>query len=197
MLHHGTGFMMRLELSTKWPMLLGGCRHTSIKLQNFRQRKKFRPDPQKRIERIPAQRWCIYPRDTVMVLFGPSKGETGAVRSCIRKTNQVIVTGVNMQRVQKVDHDDPRRAKKWVEVEQPLHYSQVSLIDPEDKSPCRVRRRFLESGEKVRVSHRTGAVIERVKHTPTRSNEERMNQSWSPRTTAYADVVERTYVPPP
>lgn len=36
-----------------------------------------------------------------------------------------------------------------VSVESPLHYSNVSLIDPTTGVPCRVAWRYLESGEKV------------------------------------------------
>ncbi len=45
----------------------------------------------------------------------------------------------------------------------PLHISKVALIDPETGKPTRVRSGYLETGEKVRISKRSGSIIEKYK----------------------------------
>jgi large subunit ribosomal protein L24 len=42
-----------------------------------------------------------------------------------------------------------------------VHYSNVMLVDPTTGEPTKVARRFLEDGTKVRVSKKTGQVIEK------------------------------------
>ena len=49
--------------------------------------------------------------------------------------------------------------RKTVQKEYPIHISTVSLIDPEQNVPTRIKYGFLEDGSKVRVSKKSGAVI--------------------------------------
>ena len=45
----------------------------------------------------------------------------------------------------------------------PVHVSKVSLIDPETGKATRVRKGFLESGDTVRISKKSGLIIEKNK----------------------------------
>lgn len=49
--------------------------------------------------------------------------------------------------------------KGIVEREIPLHYSNLALVDPEDRMPCRIKFAFQEDGTRVRVSKRSGRII--------------------------------------
>jgi len=47
------------------------------------------------------------------------------------------------------------------ETEMPLHVSNVAHIDPKDRRPTRIGRKFLNDGRKVRYAKRSGEVIDR------------------------------------
>ena len=82
-----------------------------------------------------------------------------------RKTNQVIVEGINLKFKREYDHEMVKRYKT-LQREAPVHISNVALIDPELKVPTRIRTGYLEDGTKVRVSKKSGAIIPK----PDRSN---------------------------
>jgi large subunit ribosomal protein L24 len=42
-----------------------------------------------------------------------------------------------------------------------MHYSNVNLVDPVHGVPTRVSRKFLETGEKVRIAKKSGAIVPR------------------------------------
>ncbi len=46
-----------------------------------------------------------------------------------------------------------------VEKEEPLHYSNVALVDPEDDKPCRVKFVFTQEGKRARISTRSSRII--------------------------------------
>jgi large subunit ribosomal protein L24 len=72
---------------------------------------------------------------------------------------RVLVSGVNMvKRHQRPSQMDPGGIKEF---EAPLHISNVAHIDPQDDKPTRVGVKVLDDGRKVRVSRRTGEVIDR------------------------------------
>ena len=50
----------------------------------------------------------------------------------LRKTNQVIVQGVNLKFIT-VEDEEMQRRKKVVQKEFPVHISNVALVDPEAK----------------------------------------------------------------
>lgn len=81
-------------------------------------------------------------------------------------------------------------------MESPLHYSNVSLIDPVTKSPVRITWRYLEDGSKVRVTRGTlasGSVIPRPEVLKQRRKPRPVDAGPSDTTAAAAAVV--THVP--
>jgi large subunit ribosomal protein L24 len=95
--------------------------------------------------------------DTVMVISGKDKGATGEVIEVRPKENRVLVRGVNMMK----RHTRPRPPNipgGVIERPAPLDLSNVSLVDPKDKHPTRVRIE-VRDGERVRVSSRSGEKI--------------------------------------
>lgn len=109
------------------------------------------------------KRWKIVKGDHVYVNIGKDQGKTGEVLRVYRKTNRVRVEGiaVNMKRQKASDDGESTGGSK--PVLGTIHYSNVNLIDPESGLPTRISYGFLEDGSKVRVSKRSGHIIERPK----------------------------------
>lgn len=92
--------------------------------------------------------------DTVMVLVGKYKGKTGEVLSVSPKENKVLIAGVNI--VKKHKKPTMNSQGQIVEVEKPIHISNVSLI--EDGKPARVGFK-IEDGKKFRIFKKSGNKV--------------------------------------
>lgn len=100
----------------------------------------------------------IKKNDLVQVIAGKDKKEKkqGIVLKVFPKTNKVVVEGINMiKKHQKPNGDIPGGI---VDMEAPIHVSNVQLICPQTKKPTRVRYETID-GKKVRVSVKSGKVI--------------------------------------
>lgn len=95
--------------------------------------------------------------DTVLIITGKDKGKKGKVLKAMPKANRVIVEGINIQ----TKHQKQTRTEKSEikHVEGPIHVSNVMFYDTKAKAPTRVGYKQ-ENGKKVRVSKKTGAVID-------------------------------------
>ena len=93
----------------------------------------------------------------ISVAFVISAGKQGVVKRVFRKTNRVLVEGMNY--VKKSVKGDEKRKSGVFLMEMPIHVSNVMLLDPIDKKVVRVGFKYLDDGTKVRVSKRSGAVI--------------------------------------
>ena len=95
--------------------------------------------------------------DTVMVIAGKDKGKTGKVVATSPKTNRVIVEGLNMQtKHAKAKQNVPAEIKH---IEGPIDASNVMLYDTKAKEVIKFRYE-VKDGKKVRVSKKTGNVID-------------------------------------
>lgn len=97
--------------------------------------------------------------DKVKVISGKYKGKEGVILKSFPKQNRVLVEGVNIVK----KHQKPSQANQTggiVEVEAPIHVSNVMLIDPSTGQATRVSYK-VENGKKVRVSKRTGEVLDK------------------------------------
>jgi large subunit ribosomal protein L24 len=95
--------------------------------------------------------------DTVVVITGKDKGTKGKVLKAMPKENKIIVEGVNMQ----TKHQKQTRTVK-AEIknqEGPIHISNVMYFDKKADAPTRIGYK-IENGKKVRVSKKTGEVLE-------------------------------------
>ena len=95
--------------------------------------------------------------DTVLVITGKDKGTKGKVLKAMPKENRVIVEGVNMQ----TKHQKQTRTVK-AEIknqEGPIHVSNVMYFDASANAPTRIGYK-VENGKKVRVSKKTGKVLD-------------------------------------
>ena len=109
-----------------------------------------------------AERVAVHVRkgDTVRVMRGDDKGKTGEVIRVFPKRGRVTVKGVNIVK----RHRKARRAEEQsaiVEMEAPIHASNVMLIDPKKDVPTRIRMRIDEDGTKERISVKSGDAIPR------------------------------------
>ena len=96
--------------------------------------------------------------DSVVVLSGKDKGQTGTVRQVMPKEGKIIVEGVNVStRHRKPSQQNPQGGIDRIEA--PMNISKVAVADPKDGKPTRVR--FEErDGKKVRVAVKSGETID-------------------------------------
>jgi large subunit ribosomal protein L24 len=98
--------------------------------------------------------------DEVLVVRGDDKGKRGQVIRVFRKKGRVTVKGVNIVK----RHRKARTAEEQsgiIEMEAPIHVSNVMLIDPKSGTPTRTRVRLDEDGTKERIAVKSGEAIPR------------------------------------
>lgn len=95
--------------------------------------------------------------DEVLVTSGRNKGQQGTVRVNLIDEDRVVIEGVNIVK----KHIKAGRARQTgiVEVEAPLHVSNVMLIDPTSGEPTRVGVRRNADGKNERYSKKTNETI--------------------------------------
>lgn len=96
--------------------------------------------------------------DLVQVISGADKGKRGKVLRVDREKQRVTVQGVSLvfkhlKRSQK--HPDGGR----IQLESPIHISNVMLVDPKTDSPTRVRMGEGKDGKRVRMSVKSGNPV--------------------------------------
>ena len=95
--------------------------------------------------------------DTVMVITGKDKGKSGKVLKAMPKENKVYVEGINMQtKHAKATRQTPAEIKH---IEGPIDASNAMLYDAKPKEVVKVAYQ-IKDGKKVRVSKKTGSVID-------------------------------------
>ena len=97
--------------------------------------------------------------DKVKVMAGKSKGKEGLITKVFRADNKVIVEGANLvKKHQKGDGQDI--AGGIIEVEAPIHASNVMIIDPKNKKPTRVGHSTNKAGKKIRISKKSNESLD-------------------------------------
>jgi large subunit ribosomal protein L24 len=97
--------------------------------------------------------------DTVLVVAGRNKGQQGKVRRNLIDRDRVVIEGVNI--VKKHIKRGRARQAGIVEVEAPLHVSNVMLVCPNCKQPTRVGVRLGSDGKNARYCKKCDALIPR------------------------------------
>jgi len=97
--------------------------------------------------------------DDVIVLTGKEAGKRGVVRQVMPRQGTALVQDINISK----RHFKPGRARQAgiVDVEQPIHLSNLALVDPKTSKPTRVRSRTLANGRKVRIATASGEQMAR------------------------------------
>ena len=99
----------------------------------------------------------IKKNDDVIVIAGKDKGVRGSVLNVV--DDKLVVSGVN--RVKKHQKPNPVKGVSGgiVEMEMPIHASNVAIYNATSKKADRVGVKVLEDGRKVRVYKSNGEVI--------------------------------------
>lgn len=105
-----------------------------------------------------ATKMKIKKGDRVKVITGKYRGEEGEVIKSFPSESKVLVRGVNVVK----RHVKPSRTGSGgiESKELPVHVSNVALIEPSSGKAVKVGWKFLEDGKKVRISRKSGEVID-------------------------------------
>ena len=97
--------------------------------------------------------------DDVLVIAGKEKGKTGRVARSLTEKNRVVVDGVNII----TRHIKPRpglRQAGRIQIEAPIHISNVMLICNKCGQPIRPTSVSLETGQRVRGCPKCKEVLD-------------------------------------
>ena len=96
--------------------------------------------------------------DKVVVIAGKDKGKEGTITKTLKDLNKVVVEGINVAK----KHVKPngQQAGSIVEVEMPIHASNVMVVDPKTKKGTRVGHNINKDGKKVRVSKKSNSNLD-------------------------------------
>ena len=102
--------------------------------------------------------------DMVKVISGKDRGKTGRVLRTEPGRGRVFIEGLNIQKRHQRPHGlrGTRRAQELggvIEVEGPIHVSNVMLLDPKTGDPSRVGIKRA-GGRRVRVAKKSGTEID-------------------------------------
>lgn len=94
--------------------------------------------------------------DNVVITAGSNKGQKGVVKEILIDQNRAIVEGLNMVKKHLKPTND--NAGGIVEVEAPIHLSNMAVADPKSGMPTRTGRKSVD-GKSVRYSKKSGEII--------------------------------------
>lgn len=101
----------------------------------------------------------IKKNDQVIVIAGKDKGKTGKVLQILPKQNRALVEHINMiKKSQRRTQENQQGG--FVDIEMPIHLSNIMLIDKKTNKGTRFGAQIQKNGQKVRVSRRSGEVLE-------------------------------------
>ena len=96
--------------------------------------------------------------DKVVVIDGSSKGKEGKIIKTLRSENSVIVEGVNI--VKKHRKGNGQETGGILEVEAPIHASNVMIIDPKTKKRTRIGHTIDKNNKKIRISKKSNEKLD-------------------------------------
>ncbi len=97
--------------------------------------------------------------DKVNVIAGKDKGKSGKILHVLRNENKVVVEGINIVK----KHQKPNATNQTggiVEVEHPIHISNVMIADPKTGKSTRIGHEINKNGKKVRISKKSNEKID-------------------------------------
>ena len=92
--------------------------------------------------------------DNVRVITGTNKGKEGKVLKIFRKDNRVVIDGINIVK----KHVKPNRTNETggiLEVEAPIHISNVKVLTKEVKKEEKVKAKEVKKEEKAKAKKTT------------------------------------------
>ena len=96
--------------------------------------------------------------DKVVVIVGARKGKEGKIIKTLEDKNKVIVEGVNI--VKKHRKANGQESGGILEVEAPIHASNVMMIDPKTKKRTRIGHTIDKNNKKIRVSKKSNEKLD-------------------------------------
>ena len=99
--------------------------------------------------------------DEVQVIAGRDSGKRGRILRVLPEKGRVVVEGVNL--IKRHTRPNPQKQVKGgiVEREAAIHASNVMVVCPDTSKATRVGHKVLDDGRRVRVSRRSGGVIDK------------------------------------
>ena len=96
--------------------------------------------------------------DKVVVIAGKDKGKEGKIIKTLRNENKVVVEGINIAK----KHVKPngQQAGSIVEMEMPIHASNVMIVDPKTKKGTRIGHNTDKNGKKIRISKKSNSSLD-------------------------------------
>ena len=95
--------------------------------------------------------------DMVVVITGKERNKTGKVLRVSKKTDRVVVEGLNKV-VRHVKKTKTQAGSKNT-FEAPLHVSNVMVLDPKTKKGTRIGYKVSKEGKKERIAKKSNSVI--------------------------------------
>ncbi len=99
----------------------------------------------------------IKQNDKVIVISGKDKGQTGKVLKVISSSDKVVVEGINICK-KHIKHKGKNKKGEILELPNPIHVSNVSIIDSKTNKPSRIGYK-IEDGKKKRIVKKSGQEI--------------------------------------
>ena len=97
--------------------------------------------------------------DEVIVIAGSDKGKKGKIIKTLRAENKVIVEGVHI--VKKHQKPTGNYAGGIIEVEAPIHASNVMIIDPKTKKRTRIGHTTdKKTDKKIRIAKKSNEKLD-------------------------------------
>ncbi len=96
--------------------------------------------------------------DKVVVITGKDKGKQGKIVKTLKAENKVIVEGINM--IKKHVKPNGQNAGSIVDMEAPIHASNVMIVDPKTNKGTRVGHTTDKKGKKIRVARKSNENLD-------------------------------------
>ena len=97
--------------------------------------------------------------DNVVIIASKDKGKNGKIIKTLKNDNKVVVEGVNIVK-KHVKPNQLNQTGSIQEVEAPIDASNVMILDPKTKVPTRIGYTVNEKGVKVRVTKKSGTILD-------------------------------------
>lgn len=96
--------------------------------------------------------------DKVVVICGKDKGKQGKITKTLAKQDRVIVEGVNIVK----KHIKPTNGSDGgiIEVESPIHVSNVMILDPKTNKRTRIGKELDKNGKKIRITKKSNSKLD-------------------------------------
>ena len=96
--------------------------------------------------------------DKVVVIAGKDKGKEGKILKTLAKENKVVVENVNV--VKKHQKGNGQVPGGIIDMEAPIHASNVMIVDPKTKKPTRIGHTKDKDSKKIRVTKKSNSKLD-------------------------------------